>query len=119
LVEKKPNESDDEISERHLKDLDEKSKHLANSKPDVSNPAEEQQEWLASKIPNDPLNKVSQDKDKDKDFDILKEIRDLRSEVDSLQKSVAFILRCLPYIIHDELVAHEYESDYNRRSFQS
>ena len=34
--------------------------------------------------------------------DIVKEIKDLRSEVKSLQKSVALILRYLPQIVHQE-----------------
>jgi hypothetical protein len=40
-------------------------------------------------------------------IDIIKEIRDLRNEVQSLQKSVALVLNRLPHIVHDGLINHE------------
>jgi hypothetical protein len=54
----------------------------------------------------DPLNKVCQYQDQNI-IDLVKEIRVLRNEVHSLQVSVNIILRRLPEIVHDELVAHE------------
>ena len=39
--------------------------------------------------------------------DEVQNIRDLRNEVKSLQKSVSIILNRLPYVIHDELTHHE------------
>jgi hypothetical protein len=35
------------------------------------------------------------------------DIQELRNEVQSVQKSVALIIRCLPHVVHGELVAHE------------
>ena len=45
---------------------------------------------------------------------VIKEIRELRNEVRSVQKSIALVLRCLPYIVHDELSAHEREHNARR-----
>ena len=47
-------------------------------------------------------------------IDIKKEIGELRNEVQSVQKSIALVLRCLPYIVHDELTAHECKCDNGR-----
>jgi hypothetical protein len=45
-------------------------------------------------------------------IDIVKEIQILHDEVHSLQRSVNLVLRRLPYVVHDELSAHERERRY-------
>ena len=42
-----------------------------------------------------------------KDTDIVKEIQVLHDEVRCIQKSIAIVLRCLPQIVHNELIHHE------------